>query len=110
MCSEARYGEVLGPYLDDPSNLFVISSDFCHWGSRFTYTWYEPSHGAIWESITWLDKQGMEAIETVRQAWRQLGQDLHGQQASEAGPPWAVGSWGRPSIGSRQLRQALHGQ
>lgn len=29
---EALYGEVFAPYLADPSNLFVISSDFCHWG------------------------------------------------------------------------------
>lgn len=40
--SEAKYGEILAPYLDDPSNLFVISSDFCHWGRRFSYT-YLPS-------------------------------------------------------------------
>lgn len=33
--SEAKYGEILAPYLDDPANLFVISSDFCHWGNRY---------------------------------------------------------------------------
>jgi hypothetical protein len=38
LCSEARYGALLSPYLSDPSNLFIISSDFCHWGSRFRYT------------------------------------------------------------------------
>jgi len=37
-CSEARYGKLLAPYLADPSNLFIISSDFCHWGSRFRFT------------------------------------------------------------------------
>jgi predicted class III extradiol MEMO1 family dioxygenase len=37
-CSETRYGALLAPYLSDPCNLFVISSDFCHWGSRFRYT------------------------------------------------------------------------
>lgn len=36
--SEGLYGKILGPYLDDPSNLFIISSDFCHWGSRFSYS------------------------------------------------------------------------
>jgi predicted class III extradiol MEMO1 family dioxygenase len=36
--SEARYGALLSPYLSDPANLFIISSDFCHWGSRFRYT------------------------------------------------------------------------
>jgi hypothetical protein len=38
VCSEARYGQLLAPYLLDPSNLFIISSDFCHWGSRFKFT------------------------------------------------------------------------
>jgi hypothetical protein len=38
-CSEAKYGQLLAPYLADPSNLFIISSDFCHWGSRFKYTY-----------------------------------------------------------------------
>jgi len=28
---EAMYGEIFAPYLADPQNLFVISSDFCHW-------------------------------------------------------------------------------
>lgn len=28
---EKEYGEVLRPYLEDPENLFVVSSDFCHW-------------------------------------------------------------------------------
>lgn len=29
---QAEYGEIFGTYLADPENLFVISSDFCHWG------------------------------------------------------------------------------
>ncbi len=29
---QAEYGKIFGPYLADPENLFVISSDFCHWG------------------------------------------------------------------------------
>ena len=40
---EAEYGQLLGKYLDDPGNLFVVSSDFCHWGSRFGYTFYDRS-------------------------------------------------------------------
>ena len=42
-CSEARFGELLAPYFDDSRNFFVISSDFCHWGSRFSYTFYDRS-------------------------------------------------------------------
>lgn len=37
------YGQALGQYLDDPSNLFIVSSDFCHWGSRFSFTYYDSS-------------------------------------------------------------------
>lgn len=60
---EAAYGHLLGPYLDDPSNFFIISSDFCHWGTRFNYTYYSSDHGKIYESIRWLDHDGMEVIE-----------------------------------------------
>ncbi|KAJ2941711.1 hypothetical protein O0L34_g10519 [Tuta absoluta] len=62
---EAKYGAILAPYLADPQNLFVISSDFCHWGSRFRYTWRDQDKGAIYQSIEWLDKQGMNIIETM---------------------------------------------
>ncbi|KAJ2785222.1 hypothetical protein H4R18_000673 [Coemansia javaensis] len=77
--SEAYYGGLLAPYLADAENLFVVSSDFCHWGSRFRYTLYRGSDAApavhvgarapppptgvpIWESIQRLDYAGMEAI------------------------------------------------
>lgn len=62
---EALYGELLAPYLNDPQNLFVISSDFCHWGQRFGYTFYEKSCGPIHKSIEKLDKEGMDIIETL---------------------------------------------
>ncbi|KAJ5988726.1 UPF0103/Mediator of ErbB2-driven cell motility (Memo-related) [Penicillium waksmanii] len=40
--TEKAFGTLLAPYLADPSNAFVISSDFCHWGLRFRYTYYVP--------------------------------------------------------------------
>ena len=40
--TERAFGDLLAPYLEDPSNAFVISSDFCHWGLRFRYTSYVP--------------------------------------------------------------------
>jgi len=61
---EARYGRLLAPYLDDPGNLFIISSDFCHWGNRFSYTFYDTNQGPIWRSIEWLDQEGIKQIET----------------------------------------------
>lgn len=53
---EATYGEILAPYLADSQNLFVVSSDFCHWGKRFSYTHYDESCGPIHKSIEKLDK------------------------------------------------------
>ena len=78
---EKEYGALLAPYLADPSNVFVISSDFCHWGSRFNYTYYitdsNPSSGysltrkltpssstPIHASIGTLDELAMRAIES----------------------------------------------
>lgn len=61
---EAAYGQVLGPFLNDPSNLFVISSDFCHWGQRFGFTYQDVQrHGSISKSIAWLDQLGMDIIQ-----------------------------------------------
>ncbi|KAK2141225.1 hypothetical protein LSH36_1137g00009 [Paralvinella palmiformis] len=62
---EQMYGSIFAKYLADPENLFVISSDFCHWGQRFRYTYYDKSCGEIWQSIEKLDKMGMELIESL---------------------------------------------
>ena len=79
--SEAKYGKIFAKYLEvnicsgeklfknikalinvkfnikDPSNCFVISSDFCHWGQRFRYTQYDQEAGEIYQWIEALDKQ-----------------------------------------------------
>ncbi len=75
--SEASFGKLLAPYLASPRTLFVISSDFCHWGTRFRYTHYDhpatgptsldrnttPAHDhPIHKSIDALDHRGMDAI------------------------------------------------
>lgn len=62
--NEALYGQLLAKYVDDPSNFFSVSSDFCHWGSRFNYTYYDKKHGSIHKSIEALDRMGMDIIET----------------------------------------------
>ncbi|XP_051208002.1 uncharacterized protein [Lolium perenne] len=62
--NEAMYGQLLSKYVEDPKNFFSVSSDFCHWGSRFSYTYYDKNHGAIHQSIEALDRLGMEIIET----------------------------------------------
>ena len=37
------YGQLLAKYADDPRTLFIVSSDFCHWGTRFHYTFTDKS-------------------------------------------------------------------
>ncbi|KAK4187811.1 protein MEMO1 [Podospora australis] len=34
---EKAFGQILSPYLKDPNTAWIVSSDFCHWGSRFSY-------------------------------------------------------------------------
>ncbi|GAA6061627.1 hypothetical protein JCM10212_000969 [Sporobolomyces blumeae] len=83
---EALFGKLLAPYLADPSTLFVVSSDFCHWGTRFRYTHFQPTGssdltlgqslstsnfkdatsevgGQAWKGIECLDRLGMDAIQ-----------------------------------------------
>lgn len=75
---EKEYGALLAPYLQDPDNAFIVSSDFCHWGSRFRYTAYLPAADAldelqslkrasalptpIHEGIRVLDQLAMDAV------------------------------------------------
>uniref|UniRef100_A0A8C6HWR1 Protein MEMO1 n=1 Tax=Mus spicilegus TaxID=10103 RepID=A0A8C6HWR1_MUSSI len=62
---EQEFGNLFSKYLADPSNLFVVSSDFCHWGQRFRYSYYDESQGEIYRSIEHLDKMGMSIIEQL---------------------------------------------
>lgn len=77
--TERTLGSHLAPYLSDPTNIFVISSDFCHWGARFRYTYYLLRDGRtmnihstsdikkdspVHESIKAVDFQSMNAIES----------------------------------------------
>ncbi|KAL2018756.1 hypothetical protein VTK56DRAFT_462 [Thermocarpiscus australiensis] len=34
---EKSLGNLLSRYLEDPETAWIVSSDFCHWGSRFSY-------------------------------------------------------------------------
>ncbi|VDM68559.1 unnamed protein product, partial [Strongylus vulgaris] len=71
---QQAYGKIFANYLENPRNLFVISSDFCHWGqfaatgrrNRFHFAPHNPNSGLpIYEQITQLDRDGMDAIETL---------------------------------------------
>jgi hypothetical protein len=62
---EEEYGKILAPIVGRSNVLCVISTDFCHWGSRFHY---QPGPGntdsmEIHEYIRELDRRGMEHIE-----------------------------------------------
>lgn len=82
---EQEFGKLLSKYMSDPTNVFAVSSDFCHWGTRFQYTYYlpqstiqaksskghslhrrdpAPTNPPIYDSINELDKQAMDAIES----------------------------------------------
>ena len=40
------------PYFENDENHFIVSSDFCHWGSRFGYTKYLTSNSATKDSLS----------------------------------------------------------
>ncbi|KNB43727.1 hypothetical protein JH06_2478 [Blastocystis sp. subtype 4] len=61
---KVEYAKSLVPYMKDPKTVFVISSDFCHWGPNFDFQYYDKSKGAIWQSIEALDKEGVQFIES----------------------------------------------
>jgi len=60
---EKYYGKLLAKYFDDAKTVFCVSSDFCHWGKRFRFTYHKEEDGKIFESIEKLDKKGMKFIE-----------------------------------------------
>ncbi|KAI5957035.1 hypothetical protein CANMA_004448 [Candida margitis] len=43
--------DALYPYIQDEENHFIISSDFCHWGSRFGYTKVLANRDATLDSL-----------------------------------------------------------
>ena len=63
--SMEQYGRILAPYFLDERTIFIVSTDFCHWGKRFKFTHRFPEESAnpICESIRKLDKMGMDYIE-----------------------------------------------
>ena len=60
-----KIGNILYELYEDEKTLFVISSDFCHWGRNFGFTYYDKNFENIWESIQDLDKQALDIIEEI---------------------------------------------
>ncbi|GAA93461.1 uncharacterized protein L969DRAFT_93432 [Mixia osmundae IAM 14324] len=95
---ESAFGKLLAPYLADEDTLFVISSDFCHWGTRFGYTYYVPKEDSsapvqlaktnsahadfpIHKSIELIDREGMRHVELTKDSGKSA-QDAHRDFAS----------------------------
>lgn len=63
---ESKYGKLLSKYLMDPDNVFIVSSDFCHWGRRFHYVNFDRgAYRHIYQFIEALDRKGMDVIERL---------------------------------------------
>lgn len=94
--TEAALGRLLAPYIADETCAFVISSDFCHWGSRFGYTYYLPDAPSPALSPLTLPNgtraESTNATETVNEDTHKIptlgqGQDLRSStKISKAGP------------------------
>lgn len=78
---EKVYAKALLPYVKDPENAFIVSSDFCHWGKNFSYQVYSPSNSPsdltklrpndpvpkgppIHETIRVIDEAAMDAVKS----------------------------------------------
>ncbi|XP_015263938.1 PREDICTED: protein MEMO1 isoform X1 [Gekko japonicus] len=64
---EQEFGKLFSKYLADPCNLFVVSSDFCHWGQRFISAENDEHLDKMVsaENDEHLDKMGMSIIEQL---------------------------------------------
>jgi AmmeMemoRadiSam system protein B len=78
---EKSFGQLLAQYLKDTETAWIVSSDFCHWGSRFSYR-PEYHEGAIWD----LDKHGQGTKHEVMQVtpdWSEAAVDTKGPEIHE---------------------------
>ena len=57
-----KLGKYLYDLYEDPKTLFVISSDFCHWGNKFDFTYYNKKFKTVNESTEDLDRQALNII------------------------------------------------
>lgn len=52
----------ISQFVKDQRTLLVISSDFCHWGARFGYSYLPNVDGQVFEKIRNLDQEGGKMI------------------------------------------------
>lgn len=53
---EQEFGKLFSKYLADPSNLFVVSSDFCHWGKSQILTYRRCYVFYLWLKVSFHSK------------------------------------------------------
>jgi len=62
---EGALSQAFTNYMKDNETLFVVSSDFCHWGLNYGFFYYKKEDGEIYNSIEKLDKRAMSLIENI---------------------------------------------
>ncbi|ROW13539.1 hypothetical protein VPNG_04353 [Cytospora leucostoma] len=70
---EKEFGQLLASYFEDTDNAFVVSSDFCHWGSRFQYTKYVPSADRL-DELRALSRRGEDTETPIHEGIKVLDQ------------------------------------
>lgn len=60
---EREFGSILKDIVARPNIVTIVSTDFCHWGSRFRYQPTSEGNKPIFEYISELDHVGMNHIE-----------------------------------------------
>jgi AmmeMemoRadiSam system protein B len=81
--AEKRLGEILAPWVRDPENAFIISSDFCHWGlDAFDYAPYSPN-GTVEDMDTLQPGQRPKAYASIEKTIEAV--DLHAIDAVKSG-------------------------
>ena len=51
-----KLGKYLYDLFEDKKTLFVISSDFCHWGYDFDFTYYNKKFKTVNQRLIWINK------------------------------------------------------
>ncbi len=87
--TEAEFAKLLAPYCEGDDVAICLSSDFCHWGPRFQYT-YLPEDAAtstakLSDRIEKMDREGVSKIATgdpkqFRKYLKDTGNTICGQK------------------------------
>lgn len=71
LLKQKEYADYFIPLLKDPMNVFIFSSDFCHWGRRFDYCYRTGSDRYPYQSIQTLDERAMAILSSGSlDAWK----------------------------------------